>query len=347
VYSRFFKMLGEHQELLCAMGDELVEHLRKCLPDFGKHLADDTKGLGTHARGRRDPKDSSDPDADWGMKVKRGQREDGTWWEKTTKWFGYKLHLIVDAQYELPVAWQVTQASASDSTHLLPMLKQLRRKHPELVQDAEYMSADKGYDSEKNNRELWDEYHIKPVIPAREMWKQNNELPRQLYPERVDTLFYDQQGQVLCRCLNGAEEAKNYAAMAFEGFEEKRGCLKYRCPATAHGVTCTQRDMCNGCKHTKHGRIVRVPLEKDRRLFVPLARPTYAYEREYKKRTAVERVNSRIDGPFGMEKHYVRGKAKMELKIDLIFVLMLAMAAGRLQAGQVDRIRSLLKPAAD
>lgn len=31
--------------------------------------------------------------------------------EKMVKWFGYKLHLVVDATYELPVAYKVTKAS--------------------------------------------------------------------------------------------------------------------------------------------------------------------------------------------------------------------------------------------
>src|SRR5690554_7171446 len=31
--------------------------------------------------------------------------------QKDKKWFGYKLHLIVDAAYELPVAYKITPAS--------------------------------------------------------------------------------------------------------------------------------------------------------------------------------------------------------------------------------------------
>lgn len=61
-----------------------------------------------------DPSDLSDNwvdlDADTGAKSYRGQREDGTVWEKIKYWFGYKLHLIVDADYELPVAFRVTKA---------------------------------------------------------------------------------------------------------------------------------------------------------------------------------------------------------------------------------------------
>ena len=41
-----------------------------------------------------------------------------------------------------------------------------------------------------NNRGLWDTYHIKPIIDIRNTWKYEPHLPRQLYPERVDTIFY-------------------------------------------------------------------------------------------------------------------------------------------------------------
>jgi len=46
-----------------------------------------------------------DTDADFGKKVYRGKREDGTMWEKVVSWFGYRLHLVVDSKYELPVAF--------------------------------------------------------------------------------------------------------------------------------------------------------------------------------------------------------------------------------------------------
>ena len=47
-------------------------------------------------------------------------------------------------------------------------------------------------------------------------------------------------------------------------------------------------------------------MEEDRRVFTPLARSSYKWEREYDRRTAVERVNSRIDVVFGFENHYGR-----------------------------------------
>jgi len=41
----------------------------------------------------------------------------------------YKIHLIVDTTYEMPIGYRVTRASESDTTQLLPMVKEVRQKH--------------------------------------------------------------------------------------------------------------------------------------------------------------------------------------------------------------------------
>ena len=96
----------------------------------------------------------------------------------------------------------------------------------------------------------------------------------------------------------------------------------------------------------RYGRMVRIPLSTDRRVFTPLARSSYAWKREYKKRTAVERVNSRVDRVLGFEQHFIRGKQKMKMRLSLGFCVLLAMALGRIKAGQRGKMRSLLQPAA-
>ena len=65
-----------------------------------------------------------------------------------------------------------------------------------------------------------------------------------------------------------------------------------------------------------------------------------------KHRTAVERVNSRIDLSFGFDHHFIRGMKKMRLRLGLALVVMLAMAVGRIRADQREHLRSLVKPAA-
>lgn len=323
----------------------LIEELKKLLPKFGEHLAVDSKGIATYGRDH-----SSDPDADWGVKRYRGVREDGSLWEKVKKWFGYKLHLIVDTSYELPIGYRVTRASASDGTELLPMMEESKDRHPELIERAKDLSGDKGYDSEDNNRSLWDEFAIKPVIDIRDMWKEEKLdeklkgkegsskeiVTRSLYPDRVDNIVYDYKGSVYCYCPVSDQRRE----MAYQGFEKDRNSLKYRCPVSAYGIECQGKRECsgNGC-----GRIVRIPLERDRRIFTPIARSSYAWERLYKGRTAVERVNSRMDNVFGFENHFIRGKAKMTLRISLALVVMLSMAVGRICQKQAEKMRSLVQ----
>ena len=349
VYTRFFKKLFEHQELIDAMFDELVETIRELLPNFGKRFAIDSKAIDSHGRPTKEQKKDGrrETDANWGVKSYRGVHKDGTVWEKIKRWFGYKLHLIVDADYELPVAYKLTKASTSDCPELLPLVAQLDQRHPDLLAETDFLSGDKGYDSKKNNSEIFDTYGIKPIIDIRNTWKENPHMPRQVYPQRVDTIFYTERGNVLCRHRDDAEqEQDNYAPMVFEGFEADRECLKYRCPAAAKGIKCSQRDLCSDGCHTQHGRIVRIPLNSARRVFTPQARHSNTWTREYKHRTAVERVNSRLDVTFGFEQHFIRGLKKMRLRTGLALVVMLAMAVGRIQANQREHIRSLVKPAA-
>ena len=62
-------------------------------------------------------------------------------------------------------------------------------------------------------------------------------------------------------------------------------------------------------------------------------------------RTAVERVNSRIDGAFMFEHHYIRGKKRIEARMTIAFIVMLAMALGRIRQDQPDLKRSLVRRA--
>ena len=82
-----------------------------------------------------------DVDTNVGKKTYRGVREDGTIWQKVVNWFGYKLHLIMDAVYELPVTFEVTKASASEVPESRKLVKKLKAQHKELMDDCEPLAA--------------------------------------------------------------------------------------------------------------------------------------------------------------------------------------------------------------
>ena len=90
---------------------------------------------------------------------------------------------------------------------------------------------------------------------------------------------------------------------------------------------------------------VRIPLGEDRRVFTPVARSSYRWQNFYNQRGAVERVNSRLAGRFGFERPGIRGLAKMQRRISMAVTIMLAMALGRIRAGQPENLRSLVRPA--
>jgi hypothetical protein len=334
VYTRFLKLLFKFKTEIDVMFDGLVDELKELLPDLGFSVAVDSKGV--NSAGRPTQKTESDgrrdTEADWGKKTYRGQREDGTLWEKVVKWFGYKIHLLVDTKYEMPIGYRVTRASVSDSPRLLPLVEGLREKHPQVHKDIGELIGDKAYDSEDNCRRLYDTHGIKPVIDIRRMWREKE--TKLLDPECSDNIVYDEVGTVYCICPATGEQRR----MAYGGFEKDRMTLKYVCPIKAYGLTCKGDDQCAHAMKSE-----RISLEIDRRVFTPVSRSSYAWEREYKKRTAVERVNSRLDVSFGFEKHFIRGLKKMEIRVGLALCVMLAMAVGRIREQGTELMRSLVK----
>lgn len=343
--SRFLAVLVEQREWITRMSAEVVKRLGEALPDLGKRLAADSKAIASYGSPVRDEKKRGvrdgrrDLDADHGVKTYRGVREGGSSWEKVVRWFGYKVHVVVDSQYELPVSWKVTKASRADVSELLPLVEHLEAEQPVIAARAEELAADKAYDSCVANEALYEEHGIKPVIDTRALWK--SEPTRPVVTDRPDSFVYDERGGVHCVCpVQGAVRE-----MAFAGFEKDRGTLKYRCPAAAYGCECAGRKECESLAQVgRWGRTLRVPLDLDRRVFTPIARSSYAWKTAYARRTAVERFNSRLDRILGFELHFIRGKAKMETRIDLAFLVYLTMALARVEADQVHLVRSFVAP---
>lgn len=382
-YSHFLSSLLELEPMIRAMFHTLVEKLKAHVPDLGRFLSIDGKALPSFcSKGPKKKEDADDSkpeeqklasnstatttadepgnqeqvakptlkesdkdhrrenDADWGVKTYRGKRKDGTAWEKITKWFGFELHLLVDSQHEMPVYYQVTVASADETTKLLPLVQETKDLHPAVVASCEQLSADKGYDSETNIVGLWQGHGIRPIIDKRSDWKGPADETRLVFPDVVDTTVYDVKGQVKCVCPATGE----VRPMTFWGFEEDRESLKYRCPAVANGFECKGRANCPGANGA-YGKVVRIPLAIAPRMFTPLPRDSKAWDRAYDRRTASERVNSRIDQVLGFERHTIRGLKKMEARVGIALVVLLSMAVGRIEAGQKAQMRSLLAPA--
>ena len=338
VYSRFLNKLLKREEEVNKIFDELVDELEELLPGFGMNLAIDGKAISSLSKRENKSKEEDgrrDLDANWAKKEYKGVRKDGTLWSKTVKWFGYRLHLVVDTDYELPVAYELTKASTSEIKQAHKMLEGMDTKHPELMERCETMEADRGYDDTKLYEKLWDEYKIKPVIDIRNMWKGKDKTHRL---QDYENVVYNYKGNVYCVCMETGKKRE----MCVGGFEKDRkasGTLRKLCPAKEYGIECKYFNRCQ----VKQG--IRIDIELDRRIFTPIDRASYKWERTYDKRTSVERVNSRLDESFGFEKHYIRGLKKMNIRCGIALCVMLAMAVGRIKENQADKIRSLVRSA--
>ena len=332
VYTRFLKTIMKYADEVDKIFKRLVEQLREVLPDFGQQLSIDSKAISSFAKQKnknQTPDGRRDIDADYGRKVYKGKTKDGKQWEKIVKWFGYKLHLVVDATYELPMTFKVTKASASDITEGHALLTQIEEKQPEILKIAETLAGDKGYDDTKFIEKCWDKHQIKPVIDIRNMWKDGEETHSLT---GKDNVVYNYKGNVYCYC----PKTQTRREMASGGFEKDRNTLKKLCPAEHYGTECKGRDQCPVTQG------IRISLSEDRRIFTPIDRASYKWEKAYNKRTTVERVNSRIDVSFGFELHTIRGMAKMKVRCGLALSVMLAMALGRVKENQADKMRSLV-----
>lgn len=100
------------------------------------------------------------------------------------------------------------------------------------------------YDDGKLITRLWDDYTVKPVIDIRNMWKDGE--PTRLV-NGMGEVLYDYCGNVYCYL-----EPDKKRQMAYGGFEQDRGTLKYRCPAEQYGIECENKDTC------KVGKAVRI-----------------------------------------------------------------------------------------
>ena len=317
---RFLKKLVKHAALFDDFIQDLVNKLRELLPGFGAKLAVDSTDILAYANGYREH--PADTDARWGAKKKGNSKvKDKAEKKKGEKkepdvyyWFGYKLHLVIDAFYELPLAFMLTAANEADTTYLKPLLQKAKvdqeKKRPEIV------ITDKGYDSQENNTYVYQDCKAAPIIPIRE------------FKDAQLADICNPQGTPLCSCG---------LAMVYWGRDGQY--LKYRCPYALGKAECKSRFRCSS---SPYGYVLKLPIAQDVRRHPPVPRESKKWERLYKMRTAVERVNSRVKGLLGLGEIPVRGIKKVTVRSALSLLVMLAAAVSMAQKHQYQDIRRLV-----
>lgn len=311
--SRFLEVLGmeQHLPLLGEMFANMVKRLGTAVSDLGVHLAGDAAALS----GRADPDaaKAANPtlqQPDGGRKEYKDEQGKVV---KSYEWFGYKFHLLVDVRHEVILACRVTPATTADATVIPQLLADARAALPE--GRIKTLAYDKAADDGKVH-ELLHQAEIRPLIQNRSMWKDEQE--RKLPGHDADSnVVHDEAGTIYC--YNTVSPTPCKQKMAYIGHEKERGTLKYRCPARHGGWECPSDKKCNG--DSAYGKTVRVRCETDLRRFPPIPRATMEFERRYKGRTAVERVNARVKLFWGSDDGNVTGPARFHAHLATIMLV--------------------------
>jgi hypothetical protein len=180
----------------------------------------------------------------------------------------------------------------------------------------EAVISDKGYDSQDNNQFIYQDCKAAPIIPIRE--RKDMQLPD----------ICNAKGTPLCSCG---------LAMVYWGRDGNY--LKYRCPHVLGKGECKSRFRCTS---SPYGYVLKLPIAEDVRRHPPVPRESRKWERLYKMRTAIERVNSRVKDLLGLNKITVRGIVKVTVRSALSLLVMLAAAVSMAKEHKYKEIRSLV-----
>jgi hypothetical protein len=318
--SRFQQTLGEepHRTLLAEVFNVMIERLGEAVPDLGK----DTAGDATALNARRQAETHAAAEEAQGLPQASGGRKEYTDDDgkvtKVVEWFGFKLHLLVDVKHEVALSYTITDTKAGDGETLPDILTQARANLP--VDRIETLAYDKAADTNPVHR-LLSKAMIKPVIQNRSLWKEDHErmLPGH---DGNSNIVYDEAGTVYC--YDRVSDPIVRHKMAYIGYEPQGEKLKYRCPAKHEGWSCPMSDICNA--GLSYGKTVRVPREVDLRRFPALPRGTKKFERMYKGRTAVERVNGRLKVFWGADDGNISGSRRFFAHVGVVMVVHAAFA---------------------
>lgn len=328
--SRFMQVLGREPHLSLAMKafDQLAARLGEAVPDLGVHTAGDSTGLSARlgrAKGRR----GGLPQPTGGKKVYTDEKGSIT---EVLEWFGYKLHLLVDAKHEVALSYKITSANVGDNEMIEELVTKAQENlcpgraalamlgEEKLPGRIETMAYDKAADDGQVHRFL-DAEGIAPVVEIRAMWKEEH---HRLLPghDGSSNIVHDEAGTIFC--YDKVSDPPVLHQMAYIGHEPQRRTLKYRCPAAHEGWECPSAERCNA--GLKYGKTVRVPRDIDLRRFPPIPRATKKFERLYDGRPSVERVNARLKIFWGVDDGNVTGAERFHANVATVMLTHIGLA---------------------
>ena len=318
--SRFFNRLSHYQDLLEQCIYQVTEKLApmlprvksipgqpdEVLPPLGEVLAIDGSVFASYGNGNR--RSGGDPDAAWGFKHSAGSKGGVEYV------FGYRMHLVSDASYGIPLGFTLTPANGSEFTQLPLVVHKVQAEYPWL--HARYLVADRGYDSQEVHRFLV-ERGIIPVIHIRK-------------PTANDGLrdgIYTAEGYPTC--MGGVP-------MQYVRTDPETGQHLFRCRTDGCALKSEGTRAVTHCDTEVWER----PEDHLRSLGL-LPRFLPDWKRLYRLRGSVERIFRSLKHSRGLDGHCARGMRKVLLQATLSVLTYQATVLARLRAGDVEHMRHM------
>ena len=214
------------------------------------------------------------------------RRQEGKRRENRSAYYGYKLHLLACATWELPLAAIFTTAKRADNYEAIPLLQQAQQTFEWFA--PKVVLADKGYDSTSVHAQLKYEVGALPVIDVRVESQRAANNP--LWSERGVPYCIGGQLMAYVRPTNGGNHL-------------------YRCPVGGCRLKSKRNTLRGGTVHCRDSAWLQA--EEDLRRIGYIARASGQWKRLYAMRSSVERLHSGLKETRRLERHCFRGLAKV------------------------------------
>lgn len=280
---------------------DLVNQCRDYSIINGEHLAIDSTAISAYEKKQPKSRSQETGNANWGAKY-------DTFGNKLT-WFGYKIHLAVDTESELPVSLEVTPAHVYDGEMAIPLMK-------DIVENSDwkfkFVMMDAGYDQMKNY-EAARSYGAQAIIALNR--RGEKEPPAGMTSNGTPC------------CSMGFE-------MAYWGADGDR--LKFRCPHVLGKVNCPLGAA--ACSDSNYGMVLKINIKDDLRRYSSPHRNTQGWTELYNERTSVERCNSRLKENLTANDLHVGGIRKVTTHVYFNAIELLASTLAMSKASKCDKV---------
>ncbi|MCL6445408.1 MAG: transposase [Alicyclobacillus sp.] len=266
----------------------------------GEHVVIDSTAI--QAYERKHPRSEIQPAdrANWGAKFDA--------FGNKLAWFGYKVHVAVDAKSELPMALRVTPANVHDGDMAIPLMEELHH-HDWRIR---FVLMDAGYDQVKN-------YEAARAMGAQAMIPMNRRNEKEP-PEGMD--------------FDGTPRCTMGYRMTYWGADGD--WLKFRCPHATGQVDCPLGMA--ACSASNYGMVVNKQINQDVRRYANPHRGSRTWKMLYDERTAVERCFARLKERLTLNALHVRGMAKVTVHAYMNAIVLLASALAMRRAKHSEQV---------